>query len=257
MRITYRNKTNLDYWTKRWGDIEADEPMENKEKYPLKYSILTIKEKKKKILEAGCGAGRILRYYHNNGYKIIGFDFVKEAINKLKKKDNTLDVRVGNIAKLEFESEVFDYILAFGLYHNLENDLNKAIIETSRVLKKGGYICASFRADNIQNRIVDFLRSKKNKNGKVFHKLNLTKNEFINLFTKKGFIVKNVYPVENMPFLYKFSFFRAREQKKFDESLGRKEGYKFSFLGKMLQRFLISFFPNQFCNIYVLIAKKK
>ena len=130
-------------------------------------------------------------------------------------------------------------------------------METSRVLKKDGYICASFRADNIQNRIVDFLRSKKNENGKVFHKLNLTRNEFINLFTKNGFIVENIYPVENMPFLYKFSFFRASMQKKFDESLGRKEGYKFSFLGKMLQSFLISFFPNQFCNIYVLIAKKK
>ena len=32
MRITYRNKTNLNYWTKRWSNIEADEPMENKEK---------------------------------------------------------------------------------------------------------------------------------------------------------------------------------------------------------------------------------
>ena len=44
MRITYRDKTNKGYWTKRWSDIEADEPMENEGKYPLKYSILTIKE---------------------------------------------------------------------------------------------------------------------------------------------------------------------------------------------------------------------
>lgn len=256
MRITYREKTNKNYWTKRWTDIDADEPMKNEKKYPLKYSILTVKDKNKKILEAGCGAGRILRYYHNNGYKIIGIDFVKEAIEKLKKKDSSLDVRLGDITKLEFEDNYFNYILAFGLFHNLNEKLDIAMAETSRVLKKDGYICASFRADNIQNRISDYLKNKKAKNNNEFHKLNLTKNEFANLFKKNKFTVENIYPVENMPFLYKFSFFRARSQKKFNETIARRDGYQFSLIGKIFQEFLIRFFPNQFCNIYVLIAKK-
>ena len=38
MRITYRDKNNHDYWTKRWTDIESDEPMVNDYKYPLKSS---------------------------------------------------------------------------------------------------------------------------------------------------------------------------------------------------------------------------
>ena len=71
MRITYRDKNNKTYWTDRWTDIDSDEPMQNHDKYPLKFSLLTVKEKNKLILEAGCGAGRILRYYHNKGYKII------------------------------------------------------------------------------------------------------------------------------------------------------------------------------------------
>ena len=50
MRITYRDKTNKNYWTKRWTDIGADQPMENEKKYPLKFSILTVKDKNKKIL---------------------------------------------------------------------------------------------------------------------------------------------------------------------------------------------------------------
>ena len=123
MRITYRDKNNKAYWTERWTDIDSDEPMQNHDKYPLKYSQLTIKEKNKLILEAGCGAGRILRYYHNNGYKIVGIDFIKEAIQKLKEKDPTLDVRVGDISNLDFENNFFDYILAFGLYHNLNDKL--------------------------------------------------------------------------------------------------------------------------------------
>ena len=256
MRITYRDKNNKSYWTKRWIDIDADEPMKNENKYPLKFSKMIIKSKKKLILEAGCGAGRILRYYHNNNYKIIGIDFVKEAVDKLKKKDNLLDVRVGNITKLDFKNNYFDYILAFGLYHNLNETLNDAITETSRILKKNGFICASFRADNIQNRITDYIKSRKMNNKKEFHKMNLTKKEFVDLFRKKNFLIKNIYPVENMPFLYRFRFFREKNQKKFNENQARRDGYQFSFFGKIIQYFLIKFFPDQFCNIYVLIAKK-
>ena len=65
MRITLRNKNNKDYWEKRWDSIETDEAMENPNKYPLKYTNETLKKnetKNPKILEAGCGAGRIVKY---------------------------------------------------------------------------------------------------------------------------------------------------------------------------------------------------
>lgn len=66
----------------------------------------------------------------------------------------------------------------------------------------------------------------------------------------------SVGPVENMPILYKFSIFRSAEHKKFDENKARAEGYRLSWFGQRLQNFLMRFFPDQFCNIYVLIASK-
>ena len=90
---------------------------------------MTIQNKEGKILEAGCGAGRILRYYHNNGYSIEGFDYIENAINKLREIDSTLDIEVADICNLPYKDNSFDYILAFGLYHNLENNLDKAIYE--------------------------------------------------------------------------------------------------------------------------------
>ena len=51
--------------------------------------------------------------------------------------------------------------MAFGLYHNLEFGLDSSIKETFRVLEPGGSVCASFRADNIQTKIVDWLTEKK------------------------------------------------------------------------------------------------
>ena len=258
MRKTFRSNNNLEYWKKRWTEIEADKPMMNENNYPLKYSNMVIKDKSETILEAGCGAGRILRYYHNKNYKIIGIDFIKEAIEKLKIVDKTLDVRFGDILNLEFKNESFDIVLAFGLYHNFHSEnLQKSVKETYRVLKKGGKLCASFRADNIQELIVDWIRNENNSKPKEFHKLNLTKKEFIELLEKNGFKTNKIFSVQNMPFLYKFKLFRAKDHKIFNESKGRLEGYKLSYLGNFIQNFLIKFFPNSFCNIYLAIAEKK
>ncbi|HUF82637.1 MAG TPA: class I SAM-dependent methyltransferase [Burkholderiales bacterium] len=260
MRVTYRRANNKDYWTKRWADIPADQPMQNRDVYPLKYAELTLEDKHRPILEAGCGAGRILRYYHQRGYDIVGIDFIEVAVHKLKEIDPTLRVEVGDITQLRFPDRSFGYVLAFGLFHNLEHGLEKAVAETRRVLDKNGLVCASFRADNIQTRLTDWLADRRSRNAgaaaRSFHKLNLTRSEYEQLFARAGFTVQDVYPVENMPILYKFASLRAREHKAFDENKARKEGYRLSWLGQRLQNFLMRIAPDQFCNIYVLIARR-
>ena len=86
--------------------------------------------------------------------------------------------------------------------------------------------------------------------------MNLKKREFELLFSKVGFEVMQIFPVENMPFLYKFRLFRSKSHKVFNENMARKEGYKLNLIGNIIQQILMTFFSNQFCNIYVLIAKK-
>ena len=197
MRKNYRFANNKNYWEKRWSEIPADLPMENLSVYPIKYANLTIaNDKGGKILEAGCGAGRVLRYFHNRGYKIKGFDFIKVAIDKLKEVDATLDVEVGDITDVKYPDASFKYVLSFGLYHNLDDTLDQAIAETYRILEVNGKVCASFRADNIQTKLTDWHANRRenvnNKNTlkKSFHKMNLTKKEFIKLFENKGFNIR-------------------------------------------------------------------
>ena len=163
MRITYRHSENKQYWNKRWSDIPADNPMKNKNVYPLKYAEIAIQSVNTRILEAGCGAGRILRYYHDKGYNIIGIDFIEIAISKLKTIDKEIRAEVGDITKLQFDDGEFDCVLSFGLYHNLENDLDKALMETYRVLAPGGVVCASIRSDNLQTKLVDWLADRHGK----------------------------------------------------------------------------------------------
>lgn len=263
MRVTYRSAGVQEYWAKRWADIPADQPMTNHNIYPLKYAEMTVQANDGPILEAGCGAGRLLRHYKNRGFDIVGMDFIPAAVDKLKAVDPELRVEVGDITKLDYPDESFKYLLAFGLYHNLEFGLlQQALAETRRVLQPAGLVCASFRADNLQTRLTDWLaerrarRSGLNSGPQMFHKLNLTRAEFIDLFRRAGFEILGAYPVENMPILYKFAFFRARSHRVFDENKARKEGYKLGCIGGFLQKTLMRWFAPHFCNIFVIIARK-
>lgn len=268
MRITYRTKDVRQYWHERWDSIPPDEPAENPHVYPLKYSEMTVRPDDGKILEAGCGNGRILRYYRNRDRNIIGMDYVPAPLVKLGQVDSGLPLCCGDIRATSFKSQSFRYILAFGLYHNMPlKDISSALEETFRLLEPGGRICASFRADNVHNHLIDInKRRDETRRGKErgtkaafdsFHKINLKKSELMELFNNSGFNVETVAPVENMPLLYHFPVFRASTQKQFNESVSRRKGYMLSKTGRMLQNTLVWLFPESFCNIFVIIAGKQ
>lgn len=260
MRITLRSTDNKEYWKQRWDNIDADEIMINENEYPLKYAIKTIikKDKDQKILEAGCGAGRVLSYLHSKKYDVIGFDFIESAIKKIKLRYNEINVEVGNILNTRFEDNFFDTILSFGLYHNFQiEDVKKALVETKRILKKDGVLCFSFRADNFQNFILDrIIKNKKTSENTKFHKLNLKEKEITDLLKELGLQIIEKEYVINMPLLFHFKIFRSANQKKFNETLGRRDGYTLNIIGKILDKFLKFFLIKSYCNIYVFLVKK-
>ncbi|MBI2026257.1 MAG: class I SAM-dependent methyltransferase [Deltaproteobacteria bacterium] len=261
MQITYRTSSIQEYWKERWRKVPVDDAMSNDEVYPLKYANLAIKAGNGRILELGCGPGRLLKYYQKKGFDIIGVDYIEEIIQRLKISDPTLNVEVGNATALRFSDGFFGCVLAFGLYHSLSvNDLELALKETFRVMKHLGTLCASFRANNFQRKLLDKRIHKQQENDQkinCFHKLSFERAECEDLLKKVGFEIKNVYCAQNMPYLYKYSFFRSKTHKVFNENLGRKEGYKLSIFGSVVQKYAMKFFPEVFCNLYVVIAQKK
>lgn len=263
MRITYRKNDSLAYWTQRWADVEADEPMENRASYPLKYALEAVARSSAprggRICEAGCGNGRLVRYFMRSGCNIRGFDFIPEAISKIKSVEPDAEVETGDILNLSYPDEYFDTFLAFGLYHSLPYELqDQAMQETFRVLKPGGVLCASFRADNLCTRISDYLRQPARKEEKKkFHKLNLTRREWEHVLLRNGFTVEKMDCVVNMPILYKFKCFRHATHKNFDEHKGRCEGYLLNLPGKLLWKVLyIIFGGGEMCNVFVVQARK-
>lgn len=257
MRISYRSHGgNRSYWQKRWDDIPPDDGALNLNLYPGRYAEQAVSRTTGRILEAGCGAGRVLVHYHRRGREIVGVDFIGEALGKIGQAHPDSKLASCDICNLPFANDSFEAVLAFGLYHNLQNGIEQALRETRRVMSVGGVLVASMRADNIQNKIVDWLAERGNKaSNRDFHKANYSVDDLHGLFPVAELAIEKIEFVENMPLLYKFGLFRAAGHKEFNEHKGRAEGYRLSGLGRFLQQTLVTFWPASFCNVFVVTAR--
>ena len=147
------------------------------------------------------------------------------SIRKIKERHPSVNVRQADIKNLPFPDGAFAGVMAFGLYHSLESGVDKALAETMRVMKPGALLAASVRADNLENRINDWLEDRKYQTSSTshFHKANYTEQDLRQALTAAGFQVERIDYFENMPLFYKFRFFRHRTHKEFDETRGRSE----------------------------------
>jgi SAM-dependent methyltransferase len=259
MRVTYRSHGgNKDYWQSRWDNTDVDSGKLNLGRYPGKYAegALRLDRPDGLVLEAGCGAGRILRHYHDQGVDMIGMDFIGTILGAIAREDRSVRMFSGDIKALPLPDNSVSAVLAFGLFHGLETGLEEAFVETRRIVKHGGIICASMRLDNFQNRMTDHLASRKTPDGeKQFHKLNIRPSEFRDIVSKAGFQVLKLEFVENMSFLYKYKYLRHFRHRQFDEKLARAEGNLLSPLGNLVQRTSMSLVPAQMSNVGVLTAR--
>lgn len=269
MRVTRRREHVDQYWARRWAAIPADEAAANPEAYPLRYALEALRGVRGRVLEAGCGSGRILRHFHEHGWDIVGMDYVAPGLAKLARADASLRLLQADMRRLPFADGSFQCVLAFGLYHGIEAGLELALAETRRVLAPGGVLCASFRTDNLQNRLIDWHAAQRegaagrDADGQAeegplrFHKLNLTRWEYAGLLAKAGFRVERTWAAQNYPFFYKFPLLRARTQASFDESRGRRDGYRLNLAGRLLQGGLYALAPYQMCNVTVCLGRKE
>ncbi len=109
-------------------------------------SKLFKKEKVKRILDLGCGAGRNLFYLIKEGFNLYGIDMAREGINfiqkDLKEMNLKADLKRGDVfGKLPYKKDFFDAVVSVQvLQHGNLNQIKRAIKEVERVLKPGGLI---------------------------------------------------------------------------------------------------------------------
>jgi SAM-dependent methyltransferase len=255
MRKTFREKKSPEYWISRWNQIPVDAPAEGHDRYPLLYANMVVRDGDGEVLELGCGAGRLLRYYQAKGTNIVGVDNVAPVIAKLQACDPQLRVVHADARTLPFETGRFTTVLCFGVYHSLEDDVPAAMSETFRVLRPGGRLCAEFRSDSLHNRMIDYYKGR-GTHATEFHKWNYRRQDARAMLRQAGFVIESEYAALNMPLLYHLPFLRHASQRHSDEHSARISGYRLRPWLQSLHSIGLRLVPGLLANEYVFVCRK-
>lgn len=97
-----------------------------------------------KVLDAGCGAGRVTGHLINSGIhpeNILGIDMDRDMVESYAASYPSTNVVQGRVSILPFEAGSFDLIVSNMLLHQLDSsDLLKFLEESSRVLAEEGML---------------------------------------------------------------------------------------------------------------------
>jgi SAM-dependent methyltransferase len=259
MRKVFRHEGNDDYWNRRWSESAADRDFSDLTIYPIRYAEMVVGPPGQKILEIGCGLGRVLKHYHIRGYAVAGIERSQVAVARIQETSPELDVKQASADALPFADASFDVVLAFGVYHNIEEGMEKSIDEAARVLRPGGHFCISMRPDNLEMRLNEHVWRMRNPSSvgePRFHKWLTAPSPFADLLKRYGLEVEQIHFARNMSILYRLPFLRERSARQATETDRRSSGYRLNYAGRSLDRLLRKVAPYQMCNVIVFSGRR-
>jgi ubiquinone/menaquinone biosynthesis C-methylase UbiE len=132
-----------------WKKISGKNIPSSLELYPVIYNYL---REGFKILDIGCGFGKISLELASRGYSVTGIDLNAEAVrlSETASKDLAANMKtagkaefmVGNASALPFRGSSFDFIVMQAFLTSVTDPQERVrmILEAFRVLKPGGYL---------------------------------------------------------------------------------------------------------------------
>jgi len=90
-----------------------------------------------RLLEAGCGAGRWVRFLSDVGYKVTGLEYSDDTVQMVRKVWPDIDVKQGDCEASPFQANSFDGVLSFGVIEHWIDGPEKPLADMYRVLKPG------------------------------------------------------------------------------------------------------------------------
>lgn len=102
------------------------------------------------IFDGGCGLGRWPAFIKESGYRhVIGLDYLRQPIMKLKKYNPQIDAVVGSVDAIPLQGESVDFYLSGGVIEHFEEGPQRCLVEACRILKNGGIILVAVPYQNL------------------------------------------------------------------------------------------------------------
>jgi len=156
-RLIYiQEPTTPDYWDRHW-----ENNIKKRLKISRKITLATrinrcyldfytrftkkfLKPEHGPILEGGCGLGKKVEVLCFCGFQCIGVDYARETVKIINENIPELDIRIGDIRKLDFPKSYFAGYWSIGVIEHFWLGYDDIADEMHRVIKPGGYLFLSF-----------------------------------------------------------------------------------------------------------------
>jgi len=104
-------------------------------------------DKDPRVLDAGCGAGRMSRYLADRGCTMEGVDLSPGMVEMARREHPDLDFSVASLTDLPFADDTFAGVLVwYSAIHTPPQGQPQVFAEVARVLRPGGHVLIGLQA---------------------------------------------------------------------------------------------------------------
>ena len=150
----------MEKYDSQWKISFLESEIANCPHYDIFHIIQKYVTKDKKVLEAGCGLGRWVFYFHRLGYNIVGIDWSQKTVDMLKAYDSNVKIFQGDIRKTNFKNEEFDVILSLGAVENIIEGPVNALSDSFRILKEDGLLIITVTMLSLTRKILNLFKDR-------------------------------------------------------------------------------------------------
>ncbi len=127
-----------------------------------------------KVLDFGCGSGRVLNFFHKlcGDCTFFGTDIDDEAIAWCQQQMSHVGTFSSNrvMPPLQYEASFFDFVFSISIFTHLPEEMQFAwLAELGRVTKRGGYLILTTHGEDIIQPFPEHLKRIFNKKGFYYH----------------------------------------------------------------------------------------
>jgi len=234
--------------------------------YPL-FPVDEYVEPGMRILEAGCGMGRVFKHYFHEGLSIFGLEYDEACLKRLVQENPSFPLVCSDARRLSIASESMDMVMAFGLLSSLEHGYEDVMGEIRRVLRPDGWLCASVACDTLLRRIQNLVgwcghvgRTMVGKpSARCFFARAFREHEWMQELEKRGFEVIRAEPTHSRALFWEYLPFLRQRGGELDLTEARDGdlGYRLRPFGEWLFQSMRERVPWLIAVGVVCIARKK
>lgn len=112
-----------------------------------------------RVLDAGCGTGRVSRYVADRGCRVEGFDLSPGMVAQARRTHPDLAFAVGDVRRPPFADATYDGVLLwYSLIHLPTDQLPGVLGRMRRLLRPQGSVLVAFQAGTARRDVAGFYR---------------------------------------------------------------------------------------------------